>query len=87
MVSPCCCPKHDAEQASVRATTVIGLAARDSAEPYEAHAPLSMRAGVACIYTIEAGMNGPLAHAQMACKSAKEHGGNRVEIYRSNLAQ
>jgi len=80
-------PKHDAEQASVRATTVIGLAARDSAEPYEAHAPLSMRAGVACIYTIEAGMNGPLAHAQMACKSAKEHGGNRVEIYRSNLAQ
>jgi diguanylate cyclase (GGDEF)-like protein len=77
-------PKHDAEQASVRAATVIGLAAQDSAGSFEALVPLSMRAGVARIYSIEAGMNAPLAQAQLACKSAKEHGGNRVEIYRSN---
>jgi diguanylate cyclase (GGDEF)-like protein len=74
-------PNHDAEQASAIAKTVIGLAGRAAVGPDEARVPLSMRAGVVQIYTVEAGINGPLANAQMACKSAKEHGGNRVEIY------
>ena len=74
-------PNHDAEQASARAKNVINLASRDSVGPEVARVPLSVRAGVVRIYTLEAGINGPLANAQMACKSAKEHGGNRVEIY------
>jgi diguanylate cyclase (GGDEF)-like protein len=74
-------PNHDAEQASARAKNVLGLAARDSVGPDEARIPLSMRAGVVRIDSVEAGINGPLANAQMACRTAKEHGGNRVEIY------
>jgi diguanylate cyclase (GGDEF)-like protein len=74
-------PNHDAEQASTRAKSVLSLASRESVGPHAARVPISMRAGVVRMYAIEAGINGPLANAQMACKSAKEHGGNRVEIY------
>jgi len=74
-------PNHDTEKACARAKNVISLASRDSVGPEASRVSLSMRAGVVRIYSVEGGINGPLANAQMACKSAKDHGGNRVEVY------
>lgn len=74
-------PGHDAGQAGARAENVVGMAALESAGSGEARVPLSMRAGVARIDSVESGIQGPLANAKEACNNAKKHGGNRVAIY------
>jgi diguanylate cyclase (GGDEF)-like protein len=74
-------PDHDAEQAAARARKVIEQAGECNVGTEDHRVPLSLRAGVVRMFKLENGVGGPIATAQVACKSAKEHGGGRAEIY------
>jgi diguanylate cyclase (GGDEF)-like protein len=74
-------PDHDAEQAALRAQEVIDLAGACMVGPADGRVALSLRAGVVRLYANEEGLSAPLVTAEMACKSARDHGGGRVEIY------
>jgi len=71
----------DAEQAAAQAAQVLAAAGKCSVGSEEDRIPLSLSCGVVRLYSTESGLNLPLGTAQLACKSAKEHGGNRAEIY------
>jgi diguanylate cyclase (GGDEF)-like protein len=74
-------PGHDSEEAYSRAIQLLKAAADCSIGPEDRSITLSLSCGVVQIYSVESGLGGPIATAQMASASAKEHGGNRVEIY------
>jgi diguanylate cyclase (GGDEF)-like protein len=74
-------PNHDAEQAYSRALEILKSATECTIGPEDKSASLSLSCGVVRLYSSENGLGGPIATAQMACASAKERGGNRVEIY------
>ncbi len=74
-------PGHDAEEASARAEALLNAASQCSIGPEDARVALSLSCGIVRLYKIDSGLSAPLATAELACKSAKEHGGNRAEIY------
>ena len=74
-------PGHDAEEAYSRAMQILKSAAECCIGPESKSVALSLSCGVVRLYATDSGLGGPIATAQMACASAKERGGNRVEIY------
>jgi diguanylate cyclase (GGDEF)-like protein len=74
-------PNHDAETAASRARLVLEAAAGCAVGPPPKSMGLSLSCGAVRIYSPQSGLGGPIATAQIACASCKEHGGNRVEIY------
>jgi len=75
-------PNHDAERAAARAQFLLQAATRCSIGPADTSIALSLRCGVVSIDSIQDGLGGSIAAAQIACASCKESGGNRVHIYR-----
>ncbi len=75
-------PDHDADHACARAQTVLTAATELAIGPAAQRLAITLSCGVVRLYSLEGGIGDPLAAAQLACKSAKEHGGNRAEIYR-----
>jgi diguanylate cyclase (GGDEF)-like protein len=74
-------PDHDAEQAYTRAIQILKSAGECTIGPEDRSVALSLSCGVVQVYSTEGGLGGPIATSQLACASAKERGGNRVEIY------
>lgn len=74
-------PRHDATEACARAEQLLAAARRTAVGPADNRVPLSLSCGVVRLAAQQPGLGGPLATAEMACTSAKDHGGNRAEIY------
>ena len=74
-------PNHDADEACARAEQVLAAARHTAVGPADNRVPLSLSCGVVRLASQQPGLSGPLATAEMACTSAKDHGGNRTEVY------
>lgn len=74
-------PDHDAEQACARAQRVLDTAAESFIGAEDGRTVLNLSCGVVRLYALDSGISSSLATAELACNSAKQHGGQRVEVY------
>jgi diguanylate cyclase (GGDEF)-like protein len=76
-------PRVDADAAADTARALQQAAAQLSPASSEGEAPVSLSCGIAC-FTLPREFPSALALAQLACRSAKDHGRGGVEIYQDD---
>lgn len=74
-------PDTDTHAASDLAAQLQAAAARVKIGPAQETIDVSVSCGVAALVNMPQGLARALAAAELACKSAKKHGRNRVELY------
>jgi diguanylate cyclase (GGDEF)-like protein len=74
-------PDHDAEQAGQCAQRILNAAKERTVGEGHAVAALLLSCGIVRLYSTTGALDNSIATAQLACKSAKAHGGNRYEVY------
>lgn len=71
----------DTQTAAMLATQLQTAAGRVTIGPAQETVDVSVSCGVAALVNMPQGLARALAAAELACKSAKKHGRNRVELY------
>lgn len=74
-------PDTDTQAAARIASQLQAAAARVSIGPAQEAVEVSVSCGVSALVSMPQGFSRALAAAELACKSAKKHGRNRVELY------
>ena len=77
-------PRTDTKQAAACAESIRSAASRLKIGPAENAVDVSVSCGVAPYVAMPQGLDRALASAELACKSAKRRGRNRMEVYASD---
>jgi diguanylate cyclase (GGDEF)-like protein len=75
-------PDTDTQAAARIAAQLQAAASRVTIGPAQEAVDVSVSCGVAALVSMPQGLARALAAAELACKSAKKHGRNRVELYK-----